>query len=398
MDTIKFMPNLENEEQYIYRICSTKESLGMTWRQIADVLNEALGHNYDESAYRKKVQSFNKIMKNHEDKFFTDDEYLKKIQEQTDELYKAKKQFQDQRREYNKILSQAARSEHLNEELIKAAQDLSSEKMLNGNKTVFIDNDNDALLILTDWHYGMVTDNIWNKYNISICKDRISKLLDKSKQYLRINNVDTLYVMVLGDLIHGSIHTSVRVASEEATCKQLMDASELLAELIDELSKYVNKVRVFSTYGNHARITEKKEDSIHSDNMEQIVPWWLTWRLKDNVKVIIEDNNFYEFLYADIKGHGVVGVHGDLDSFKKIGVDMHTLFTKQYGINVEYCYSGDKHHSESIDVYGIDNVLVSSLCGTDDYANNKRLFSKAGQTLCIFNSEDGKVCTYNITF
>ena len=72
------------------------------------------------------------------------------------------------------------------------------------------------------------------------------------------------------------------------------------------------------------------------------------------------------------------------------------MFGKKYGLDVEYVFSGDKHHSETIDSYGIDNVMVSSLCGTDDYANNKRLYANPAQTLCIFNKEDGKICTYNI--
>lgn len=38
----------ENEEQYILRICSMKESQGWTWQNIADILNESLGYNYGE--------------------------------------------------------------------------------------------------------------------------------------------------------------------------------------------------------------------------------------------------------------------------------------------------------------------------------------------------------------
>ena len=97
-------------------------------------------------------------------------------------------------------------------------------------------------------------------------------------------------------------------------------------------------------------------------------------------------------------GHGIVAVHGDLERFDKLGTDMHMLFNKSYGIDVEYVFSGDKHHMESNESYGVENIMVSSLCGTDEYANSKRLYSKPGQTLCIFNSEDGKICTYNITF
>lgn len=395
---MKYNPQIENEDQYIFRICDIKDASGLTWKEVADIINKELGNNYTESAYRKRYQMFHNGLKTCEKQVFSDDEYLQKIREQTDEFYKAKKQFQDQRREYNKNLTKDARSEHLEEELIKAANKLSSEKMLEDNYGIYYTATNDAVLCLTDWHLGMVTDNIWNKYNSQICLDRIGKLYRKAKNYLRLHNVDKLHVMVLGDLIHGSIHSTVRVASEEDTCEQLMHAAELLAELVNELSHYVNEVHVYSTYGNHARTVQKKEDSIHSDNMEKIIPWWLEWRLKDNSKVFIEDNKFYEFIYLNVQGHGIVGVHGDLENFRKLGIDMHTLFSKQYGFDVEYVFSGDKHHLESMDSYGIENVLVSSLCGTDDHANNKRLYAKAGQTLCVFNKEDGKVCTYNITF
>ena len=72
----------ENENQYILRICSMKEQNNWTWQDIADILNEALGYNYGESAYRKKVQQFNKMLEDNEKTFFTEDEYLKKIEEQ----------------------------------------------------------------------------------------------------------------------------------------------------------------------------------------------------------------------------------------------------------------------------------------------------------------------------
>lgn len=395
---VDFKPDEENTDQYIYRICSMKEGSDLTWKQIADIINKGLDNNYDESAYRKKYQNFQNGLKTCEKQIFTDDEYLKKIREQTDELYKAKKQFQDQRREYYKILSKDARFNNIESELIKAANKLNSTKSLSNDSDIYLDANNEAVLCLSDWHFGLKTDNIWNEYNIKICVDRVNTLFNKAKKYLRVHNVNKLHIMILGDLIHGSIHTSARVASEECTCEQLMDVSELLAEFISGLSEYVNEVHVYSTYGNHARTIQKKEDSIHNDNMERIVPWWLEYRLKDNSKVYIEDNYLYEFIYVDVCGHDVIGVHGDLENFKKLGIDMHTLFSKKYNLDVEYVFSGDKHHNESIDYYGIDNVMVSSLCGTDDYANGKRLYSKAGQTLCIFNQEDGKVCSYNITF
>ena len=235
MEIINFNPEQESEEQYIYRIGSMKETSGMTWQQIADIINAALNQNYGESAYRKRYQMNQKGLKASENQIFTDDEYLKRIQAEKDELYKVKKQFQDQRREYNKLLASDARAEHLTEKLIEAAENLNKNKFLSANQNLSITSNNEAVLVLTDWHFGMVTDNIWNKYNTEICVERVNILFQKTSIYLRQHNIKTLHIILLGDFIHGAIHTSARVASEEDTCDQLMKVSEILAELINGL-------------------------------------------------------------------------------------------------------------------------------------------------------------------
>ena len=98
----------------------------------------------------------------------------------------------------------------------------------------------------------------------------------------------------------------------------------------------------------------------------------------------------------DICGSNVVCTHGDLDGVKNIGMMVNTLFSKKYGKTIDYTFVGDKHHIESFEQFGIESTIVGSLCGTEEYANNKRLYSCPSQTLCIFNKDDGKWCTYNI--
>ena len=392
----------ETDEEFIYRICAQKESSKLSWPKIAKIINDELNRHCDESTYRKKWGSLKckPIATSTDAQINCEDNCVDNIRKQVDELFKVKKQIQDQRREYNKLRAADARIEHLHEEIIKAAKDLNLAKPLFDEGEFYcVDGErHDAVLFLSDWHYGMTTDNLWNKYNIEICEYRLAQLLNKTKAYCRLHNVTRLYIACLGDLIHGALKASIRVASEENTCEQLMHVSELLAEFINDVSSAVDEVYFYSTYGNHARTVQDKQDSIHSDNMERIVPWWLKERLDNNAKVHVVNSELYEFIYFEVLGHGIVAVHGDLERFDKLGTDMHMLFNKRYGIDVEYVFSGDKHHMESNDVFGVENVMVSSLCGTDEYANSKRLYSKPGQTLCIFNNEDGKVCTYNIVF
>lgn len=394
---LKRMPN-ESDDQYFFRVCQMKDSLGFTWPQMAEIFNEEFGCNKGDTAYRKKWAAFKNVFDANTDKLVGENKYLEEIKQATDELYKAKRQLYDQRREYNKILVSDARARHLSEKLIEAAniaplQNYSN--MFNFNSSI---SDEEAILFLSDWHYGQVSNNIWNEYNVKICKERVSKLFNKVISAIQDHKINTLHIALLGDFVNGSIHTSCRVASEENTCEQLMHVSEIIANFINEISAYVNQVNVYSTYGNHARSIQKKEDNIHADNMERVIPWWLAQRLKDNYKVNVIDSEYYEFIYFNVCGYNVVCTHGDLDQFKNIGVTVNSIFTKKYGKSIDYTFSADKHHLESFEQFGIESTLVGSLCGTDEFANNKRLYSNPMQTLCIFTPEDGKKCTYNIKF
>lgn len=327
-----------------------------------------------------------------------EDVYLKELKIQRDELYKAKRQVMDQRREYNKVLASDSRAEHLMEHMIECARKMNEDHPLLCFTEPFLktDSEKEAVLFFSDWHYGMVTDNIWNKYNTEICKQRVEKLVEKTKKYLILNNIGKLHIVTLGDACHGAIHSTCRVASEENTCDQIMNVAEIMALAVENLSTVVDSVKFYSCYGNHLRTIQEKQDSVHSDNMEKMIPWWMKQRLSKNFKVEIINSEFKEFTKLNVLGFNICCVHGDLDNIKNIGVIVNTLFNRLYGETIDYTVSGDKHHLEEFEQFDIESIIIRSLCGTDEYANNKRLYSRAGQTLMIFNSEDGRESTYNI--
>lgn len=391
----------ETEEQYLWRIGQLVDSGQIeNWKSINDIVNKELGIDEDkwrdESAYRKRYQAAKKFYENCFSKMESDT-YAKEVQVMKDEIYKEKKRLYDQRREYNKILTSDARAEHLNKELVAAANRLNEEKPLLFDDTYYTcTNKKHGLVVFSDWHYGLVTDNIWNKYNTDICRQRVKKFVERAKEYICLNNIGALSIAFLGDIAQGGIHVSCRVKSEEDVCDQLMHVSEILAEAINELSTVVNSVDVYSCYGNHMRTIQNKNDSIHSDNMEKVIPWWLKQRLQFNEKINVIETEYKEFTLLSIFGYNICCVHGDLDNFRNLGQTVNTIFSKKFGITIDYTISGDKHHIEELEQFGIESVLIRSLCGTDEYANNKRLYSRPGQTLIIFNDEYGREATYHI--
>lgn len=313
------------------------------------------------------------------------------------ELAKERQRFFDQRREYNKLISESSRAEHLYESLIAAAENLpQTVGEMFPDSLIFGDDysDSDAVLVLCDWHYGMTAKNVFNQYDTDICKSRVSHVVDSAISRIRLHRCRNLHIVVLGDLFHGAIHCSARVASEELVCDQIMQVSEILAQAIGELSEYVESVNVYMTYGNHGRTVQNKKDNIHRDNIERLIPWWLTWRLRDNQNVTIQDESDSEFLLFNIRGHDFCASHGDLDSVKNSPRLLTSLFQKQCGRDIEYILLGDKHHRESFDELGVTSMICGSLCGTDDYANDHRLYSTPAQMLLIVDEENGVDAEY----
>lgn len=400
-DILVHLPN-ETEDQCLWRIGKAKDAgiLTENWPEITLFFNKTFREDetqyYDSSAYRKKYRNFVTAYEGIFSKERFTDEQIIEYEDQKKELFKLKKQWEDQRREARKYWTAESRFDNLIEKMIQSANHLCEIKPLTFDNYILTYDNTEAVICWADWHYGMVTDNIWNQYNTEICRQRVSEFVTKASTRLLRHGVKRLHIMLLGDAAHGSIHTSCRVASEEDTCDQLMRVSEIMAEAINELSNYVPEVNVYATYGNHLRSIQNKNDSIHSDNMEKIIPWWLEQRLQKNSRVNIIESDYYEFIYLNVCGYNIVGAHGDLEKFKQFGLTVNTLFTKKYGKTIDYTVSADKHHIEEFEQIGIESILVRSLCGTDEYSNNNRLYSAPGQTLMIFTPEEGRDGTYNI--
>ena len=316
------------------------------------------------------------------------------------ELAKERQRFFDQRREFNKLVAAEGRREHLEDRLVHAANELGNTVC-----NLFLSDDehpyessgcNEAVLVFSDWHYGMKTSNVFNEYNTDVCKERVVNVVDRAIERIRLHKCRTLHVVVLGDLFHGAIHTSARVTSEELACDQLLQVSEILAQAISKLSENVEHTYVYMTYGNHARTVQNKNDSIHRDNMERIIPWWLRQRLSANTRIQVEEESTDEFILLDVCGYGFCASHGDLDGVRTSPRMLATLFQKKYGIDIDYILLGDKHHAESFSELGVHAMLVDALCGTDDYANEHRLYSTPAQMLLIVNEENGVDAEYRL--
>ena len=88
-NNLKKLPT-ESDDQYFYRVCSMKDSLGFTWPQMAEIFNAEFGCNKGDTAYRKRWAAFNDVFKANVDKLVGEQSCSSELKDQLDEIYKAK--------------------------------------------------------------------------------------------------------------------------------------------------------------------------------------------------------------------------------------------------------------------------------------------------------------------
>ena len=248
--------------------------------------------------------------------------------------------------------------------------------------TRILNEDKEAILQLSDWHYGIVVNSYWNKYDTEIARQRIQKLRDEVVSLIKKENISALHVVNLGDLIAGNIHLTIRLNSRINVIKQIMDVSELLTELIVDLSNYC-KIYYYDTLDNHSRIEPIRENSLELESLACLTSWYLQARFdasKQEFPVYIKKNVYSpDIITFDVLGHSVAGVHGHKDKPEKV-VDNLILMTKQ---DYDLILTSHLHHFSCDEKNEVLVVSNSSLMGTDDYAAKLRLSAKPSQNMII---------------
>lgn len=395
---------MEHEDQYEYglRLIETKVEMrpdDLDWQDIID----ATGMDCHRDTLRKAVsttpysgyevaQYYKRKMAERGGNY----DYSAELDAKTYALRKEATKYYDQRREWNKLVDRVARAENLEDRLLASAQAMNAEYPLVQHKDLPDLESDEAVIVFSDWHYGMVADNIWGQYNTTICKRRVESLLSTAVAKIKLHRPRRLHILLLGDLAHGAIHVSARVASEELVCDQIMQVSEIVAQAISILANEVDETCVHSTYGNHMRTVQNKKESIHADNLEKLIPWWLKQRLAVRPDVRILESEYHEFICLSVCGSMICATHGDLDTVKGAGRLLNTLFMDRYGFGIDYVILADKHHEESFSELGVKTMMAGCLCGPDEYANSKRLYSNPSQLMVFFNKHHGKDAVYEI--
>ena len=405
------VPEIETDEEYEIRICGLKDEFDLSWDDIAAIINTELGQNYTESRYRKMWKAYCLGVKNtaiqkrprnkQEGEYLTYDNNISKTEEEKStefsdyiqqkiELQKERVKVSDERIQANAYIRALAREETIKEIALECAKEMNSKKMLEAPRAIECFGGNAAILQLSDIHYGLIVDNYWNKYNPDIAKEKIAQLRDKVIKYCKLNDVSDLYITELGDAIAGRIHETIRYQSRFDVITQIMQISEIIAEMITDLAQYFN-IHYYCCLDNHSRLEPNKKAALDLESLARIIPWYLKERVGDFVEV--NDNKYGEDIITfKCKGFNIAGCHGDKDSPIKI-VDNLSMMTRE---NFDMVLTAHLHHFSADEKNQILVISNPSILSTDDYSKNLRLSSKSAQNLIIVSDENVMECLYRI--
>lgn len=380
----------ESDEELIYRICSMKEQIG-SWIDVAGVINALTGNDFGESTYRKKFQSFQKMLIANQSKFADSNAQLEELKLERQLLEKEKVKFRDERNEYNKLIRQEARKESYIDLVKRVMSEYAPESIEYKRNFEVKDNGNDLIIHVTDVHAGIKIDNFFNKYNSSVLKYRFSRYLDKILEIRERHGSQNAYI-IIGEVISGLIHENLRCENNQNLIEQFMTISDYLTEFLSELSKEFNKIHVFVTPGNHSRISAKKEQSLKGENFDHLLIPLLSARLQNNSVIEFHENTIEESIAMfSVRGKTVMSSHGDKDT----PVNVVQKFSMLFHLIPDLVYLGHRHSNGLTTIYNTKVIESGCMSGVDNYALDLRLCTSPEQTVSVIDN-NGLVCLYDI--
>lgn len=390
----------EDDYSYGLRLIETKveqKPMDLTWKDIVDLLKLDIHEDtLRKSAATSPFSGYN-VMQYYKKKIISGNASVEEMNKKIQELYKATINARDERNELNRLKRDEVRSARLFNtfrDIIKAEVKPCEFQNTRLKPVVVTELGNDMIVTLSDMHYGEEFSNAFNNYSPTIAEKRLGKYYERIKEIKKTHKVTNAYLFLGGDLINGTIHTTVRLSNCKDVIEQVKGVSILITNFVYSLSKIFNRVFVYSVHGNHSRIFPKKEDNQVNEYLDNLIPFYLHAALQnvDNIHVHWDDTYKGDMCNFVVRGHRVAGVHGDRDSVQTVTNNVRKIT----GTNPDIILMGHRHRNA---MSTIDNIkVIESGCfnGVNDYCIEKRLVGLPEQVVLIVNEDKCIECLYDI--
>lgn len=398
------LPN-ETDNELIYRICELKDDIG-TWSDVADILNHITGHNYGESAYRKKYSSFSSMFNANRGSLMSGDAYSEEIREKEEALKKERMKLQTINAERNKTLRTEARRELFYENIGQYVKTLPVPEYRPITASKDCSENSSYILTIADIHYGAVFQSVNNTYSPDICRDRFERLTRETILFIKKNQVKELIVLDLGDDVQGCLRMSDLKLNDSSVVKAVVEVSRLIAQFLNQISAHTKVVYYHVPTSNHTqlRMIGMKPNECSDEDVEYIISNYIHDMLALNERVTVYASDD-KIRYGDYIIFPVCGVefdicagHGHLIKNPQTALKDVNMLT---GRDANYLMLGHLHTGKIFTVsegYWNDNEVIysPSIIGSDPYADKLMVGAKAAACIYEFVPTYGHTNTYKI--
>jgi len=256
--------------------------------------------------------------------------------------------------------------------------------------------------LLGDWHVGEVINDAeaggWGSFDLSVARSRLDRLAEKLLAWVDVLRsgypIRRLIVLILGDLVSGTIHEELRVTNEFPVPVAACEAGKLTTNVLSAWAPYFNDVDVyFIGVDNHGRLTVKpqfKQGALNSWNV--VVSEVATALMREHANVRFH----YEIAnpaLIDIEGSKVLAMHGHvLQSW--MGIPWYSMERYRGRKAIAHARRGEEiklhvcgHFHTPAEIPGW--IMNGCLSGTTELDNAKGRFSPPSQKSFLWSRKYG---------
>ena len=366
-----------------------KTDENLEWQDVADFRSEYNG----DLEHRDTVRKGSKLLYEYIDAGWVNEPVESEDNSDNTELIKMRKEkikLSDARVEYNRLIRQEARKESYADMVKRIICENVEPINIPVHYTLF-NSSTDLLCHLTDVHCGIEIHNWKNDFDEDILKKRIEKFTSDILDIRGMHQSENCY-LVIGEILSGIIHNNLRLQNNMDLMEQFKYVSELISAMLIRLANHFNHIYVYTTPGNHSRISPKKEEGLDGENMDILLPFYLKARMQNVKNITICDNTIEpEIAMFNIRGNNVFAAHGHKDSPSNVVQN----FTMMFNIKPDIVLLGHRHTNAMETVYDTKVIQSGCVSGSDAYAMSIRKTNKPEQTVSVIG-DNGLICLYDI--
>lgn len=276
---------------------------------------------------------------------------------------------EEEMRSWKESINELIRGSRENVWMDFAETEREEEKLLGreGKKNV-------GFLVLSDWHIGKTVGLDGNRFDFEEARKRLTRLSVNVCKYLKLYNISTLHIALLGDFIHAQHRRDMKSAAQFVEIEAGVYCYHLIREFIESFRFALNDIVISGVVGNESRFDSHEFHTNINSEAKNSIDYMIYEMLKSNFELIpevtfnINGSNLFENVLKINENFNILAIHGDKINQNNIDNEISKLKLKVFNEKreyIDYVILGHIHSTLITDKYARN----ASLVGADEYAS-----------------------------